>query len=157
MARVIPTVASDPKYNIWLQMLITAGIAPFAAIDIIREPDPQQKLRKLIALGVPAAKAAEMVEKMAPGSVKKAAGGLDKAIPGGIPGAGTLTDVAGFVSALTQRNTWLRVGEGVLGLLLIGIGVAALTRGTAVGSAIRKGVKTGASVVPAGKVAKGIK
>lgn len=65
----------------------------------------------------------------------------------GIPG---VTDVTGFLSALAQRNTWLRVGEGVLGLLLIGIGVAAVTRNTPLGSAIRSGVKA----TPAGKVTK---
>lgn len=71
----------------------------------------------------------------------------------GIPGSGVLTDVGGFLSALTQRNTWLRIGEGVLGLLLVGIGVAAITRGTPIGSAIRTGVKA----TPVGKVGKMLK
>lgn len=72
---------------------------------------------------------------------------------GSIPGVGTLTDINGFVSALTQRNTWLRIGEGILGLLLIGIGVAALTKGTPIGAAIRTGVQA----TPAGKVTKVLK
>ena len=70
-----------------------------------------------------------------------------------IPGVGALTDINGFVSALTQRNTWMRIGEGVLGLLLIGIGVAALTKGTPIGAAIRTGVKA----TPAGRVTKVLK
>jgi len=72
---------------------------------------------------------------------------------GSIPGVGQLTDINGFVSALTQRNTWLRIGEGLLGLLLIGIGVAALTKGTPIGAAIR----TGAQATPVGRVAKVLK
>lgn len=71
----------------------------------------------------------------------------------GLPGAGSLTDISGFVSALTQRNTWLRIGEGILGLLLVGIGIAAVTRGTPVGAAVRKA----ANVTPVGKVAKVLK
>lgn len=67
-----------------------------------------------------------------------------------VPGIPGVSDVTGFLSALAQRNTWLRVGEGVLGLLLIGIGVAAITRNTPLGSAIRAGVKA----TPAGKVTK---
>lgn len=72
--------------------------------------------------------------------------------PGNIPGVPDslkLTDLAGFVTALTQRNTWLRIGEAVLGLLLVGIGVAAVTRGTPIGSAIR--------ATPVGKAAKVLK
>lgn len=40
------------------------------------------------------------------------------------------SDLGGLVQALTQKATWLRIGEGALGLLLIGIGVAAMTRNT---------------------------
>lgn len=79
--------------------------------------------------------------------------GLSPGTIPGMPGTGTLTDLSGFLSALTQRNTWLRIGEGLLGLMLIGIGVAALTKGTPIGSAIRKGV----NVTPAGRVAKVLK
>lgn len=69
--------------------------------------------------------------------------------PGNIPGVPDslkLTDLAGFVTALTQKNTWLRVGEAVLGLILVAIGVAAVTKGTPIGSAIR--------ATPVGRVAK---
>lgn len=47
-------------------------------------------------------------------------------------------DVAGFLSALVQRNTWVRIGEGVLGLILIGIGIAAVTRSQPLGKAAIK-------------------
>jgi hypothetical protein len=81
----------------------------------------------------------------------KSVGDFGKAA--GAAGAGVLTDVSGFLSALTQRNTWLRVGEGVLGLLLVGIGIAAITRNTPIGSAIR----TGISATPVGRVSKVLK
>jgi hypothetical protein len=64
-----------------------------------------------------------------------------------LPGSGVLTDLPGFLSALTQRNTWLRVGEGFLGLILIGIGVFAITRSQPIGKAA---IKTASTV---GKVA----
>lgn len=67
---------------------------------------------------------------------------------------GTLTDISGLATALTQRNTWLRIGEGALGVLLIGIGVMALTRNTPVGQAVKTGVGVASNVVPAGKIAK---
>jgi hypothetical protein len=44
----------------------------------------------------------------------------------------------GFLKTLTSRELWIRVAEGVLGLLLILVAVAELTKGTAVSSAIKK-------------------
>ena len=73
--------------------------------------------------------------------------GLNQAVKD-IPGAGSLTDLSGFLSALTQRNTWLRIGEGLLGLILIGIGIAAVTRSTPVGKAAIKAAGTAAKVIP---------
>lgn len=58
-----------------------------------------------------------------------------------IPGVGALTNPLDWLKVLTDKNTWLRVGEALVGLLLIGIGVAAVTKGTPIGSAIRKGTK----------------
>lgn len=49
------------------------------------------------------------------------------------PIANSLNGVDGFVNALQDKNTWIRVGEVVLGLLLVAIGLAKLTEGTAVG------------------------
>lgn len=46
-----------------------------------------------------------------------------------------LTDLNGFVSTLTQRATWIRIGEGVLGVILIAVGVMAMTRSSSVGQA----------------------
>lgn len=60
---------------------------------------------------------------------------------GSLPGGGALTDLSGFLSALTERNTWIRVGEGLLGLILIGIGIAAVTRSNPVA---QRAVKTAA-------------
>ena len=80
-----------------------------------------------------------------PASVGSIGESLDATLPS--------LDITGFLSTLTNRNTWLRVGEAVLGLLLVGIGVAAITKGTAIGSAIRTGVKA----TPVGKVAKVLK
>jgi hypothetical protein len=72
--------------------------------------------------------------------VADAAGAASTIIPG-------VKEIGEFFNALTQGNTWIRVGEGALGLLLLVVGVAAITRGTPIGSAIR----TGAKAMPAGK------
>jgi hypothetical protein len=58
-----------------------------------------------------------------------------------------LAGIAGVLSTLTQRSTWLRIAEGLLGLTLVGIGVLAITRSTPAGKAIESGVKTAAKVV----------
>lgn len=52
-------------------------------------------------------------------------------------------DVAGFVSALSNPNTWLRVAEVVVGLLLVGVGVNAMLKGAPVNAA-KKTAKAGA-------------
>jgi hypothetical protein len=56
-----------------------------------------------------------------------------------------LAGIAGILSTLTSPNTWLRVGEGILGLLLLTVGVVAITKSTPVGKAVTN---------TAGKVAK---
>jgi hypothetical protein len=49
-----------------------------------------------------------------------------------------VTSVANFLSDLTSRNTLQRLAEGTIGILLIVVGVAKLTEGTAVGTALKK-------------------
>lgn len=49
----------------------------------------------------------------------------------GLPGVkNPLGTLSGFLAALENKNTWLRVGEVALGLILIGVGIAKIT-GTA--------------------------
>lgn len=59
--------------------------------------------------------------------------------------------IGDFFSRLTQGNTWVRVGEVIAGLLLLYVGVNALGRDTAVGSAVHSATNTAkkaAMVVP---------
>ncbi len=79
-------------------------------------------------------------------------GALGNVITGGLSGAvgatGTaLTDLSGFVSALSQKATWVRIGEGVLGLVMIAIGLTMISKGTAVGNAAGTAVKTATKVI----------
>lgn len=46
--------------------------------------------------------------------------------------------VAGFLSKINDRGTWIRLAEGMVGLLLILVSVAKLAEGTAIGTAIKK-------------------
>lgn len=56
-------------------------------------------------------------------------------------------DVGGFLSALTNKNTWLRVAEVSIGVLLLVVGLVKLTNAASVVS----------SATPAGKVIKALK
>jgi len=53
---------------------------------------------------------------------------------------GALTDINGFLSRLTQRNTWIRVGEILLGVVLIAVGVARMTNAVSAATKIAKAV-----------------
>lgn len=79
------------------------------------------------------------------GGIANATTGAENAGANALP---TLTDINGFVSALSQRQTWLRIGEGLLGLILIAVGVMAITKSSSVGQAATR---------TAGKAAKFIK
>ncbi len=49
-----------------------------------------------------------------------------------------LSTIGGFFSSLSQANTWLRIGEFLLGAGLIYVGLSHLMAGTAAGTAIKK-------------------
>lgn len=100
---------------------------------------------------------------------KKLANGIAKGVAGslsGIPNAAAATakvgqnvgaavgaglaqtfDMGSLVSALTNKNTWLRIGEGVMGLMLIAIGVGIMAKSSSVGSAIKPVAKTATKVL----------
>lgn len=53
--------------------------------------------------------------------------------------AGKLTGlnaIGDFFSRLTQSNTWLRIGEGVLGIILIAVGIARMTHAVPIATKI---------------------
>lgn len=56
-----------------------------------------------------------------------------------IPG---LAQIGDFFSRLTEANTWLRIGEGILGIVLIAIGIARLTNAVPAATAIASKVGT---------------
>jgi hypothetical protein len=68
-------------------------------------------------------------------------------VPNPLTGINAIGDLA---HRLTESATWIRVGEFAAGALLLYIGLNALTRGTAVGSAVqsaKSGVKDAASAI----------
>jgi hypothetical protein len=69
----------------------------------------------------------------------------DITTPGGVWGAlmqsSGLGAVGEFVKGLGQASTWLRIGEGVLGLVLIAVGVARITNAVPVATKIAKAVR----------------
>lgn len=58
-----------------------------------------------------------------------------------IPG---LTDIANFFDKLGEANTWVRVGEVVLGLVLIAAGIAKITHAVPVATEVAKAAGTAA-------------
>lgn len=78
-------------------------------------------------------------------------------LPGGVAGDigqglhstfSPLGGIASTLSALGQANTWIRIGEAVVGIVLIGIGISAITKSTPIGASIKSGVTKVAKVVP---------
>jgi len=68
-----------------------------------------------------------------------------------IGGIGAIGD---FFNRLTQKNTWVRVGEVLAGLLLVWVGLSAMTKDTAAAAPIRqtkKAVGKAASLTPPGR------
>jgi hypothetical protein len=68
----------------------------------------------------------------------KAANTATSAATGGLTGLAAIGD---FFSRLTQASTWLRIGEGILGLLLIAVGTARMTHAVPAAAQIAKAVK----------------
>jgi hypothetical protein len=69
----------------------------------------------------------------APGAVSQATQAVTNAVPG-------LSQIGTFFSDLGQANTWIRVAEVILGVALIGIGIAHITK---VDNVVSKAVKIG--------------
>lgn len=61
-------------------------------------------------------------------------GSLAQDASSAIPGLSALTS---GLSALTSRGLWIRIAEGVLGLLLIVVAIGELAKGTPVGKAAK--------------------
>ena len=62
-------------------------------------------------------------------------------------GLASAFDMSGLISAIVNKNTWLRIGEGLIGIILLGIGVSIVAKSTSVGKSVTKVAKTTAKVV----------
>lgn len=60
--------------------------------------------------------------------------------------SGATTDVGDFLSRLTSPQTWIRVAEVVLGLLLIAVGIAKLTNAIPAATKVAKTVGVAAAL-----------
>lgn len=77
--------------------------------------------------------------------LRNAAGSAGPALGNAVSIPNPLAAVGDFLSRLTQANTWIRVGEVLLGIVLLAVGVARLTNAV---PAATKIAKTAAKVVP---------
>jgi hypothetical protein len=86
-------------------------------------------------------------------TVSTEAGGIEGAALGAAHAAGYLSNpldylksVAGFFEDLASGNLWLRIGEVVLGLILIAVGVAELTHAVPIATQVARTVGATAAV-----------
>jgi hypothetical protein len=108
----------------------------------VRKTDPSGAAVLSAFFADPAAQRA-MLDKVAP--IKTPGENLNDIAHPDLSGLNPVSGIASVLSTLTNANTWLRVGEGILGLLLITVGVVAITKSTSAGKALAS---------TAGKVAK---
>jgi hypothetical protein len=90
-----------------------------------------------------AATAAADAQNAGQAGLNKAAGAAASAASS-IPGLGGLASVGQFFDRLTEGNTWIRVGEVLLGLALVVVGTAKLFGNTSIGKTATKAAKLGA-------------
>lgn len=102
----------------------------------------QGKDEKAVAAGI----LKGLTKDTSPGTPDAIAGALDAVQNNFIPG---VMEIGQFFNALSKPATWLRVAEAILGIGLLGLGIAAITKGTPIGSAIR--------ATPVSKVSKLVK
>lgn len=86
-------------------------------------------------------------------AVSTEVGGVEGAARGAAQAAGFLTspldylkDIAGFFDDLTSGNLWLRIGQVVVGLILIAVGVAELTHAVPIATHVARTVGATAAV-----------
>lgn len=72
------------------------------------------------------------------GAVKSTAQAAANAVSNPLAGLASIGD---FFARLTQASTWLRLGEGILGIILIAVGVARMTHAVPVATKIAKAIK----------------
>lgn len=63
-------------------------------------------------------------------------------------GLASAFDMSSLISAIVNKNTWLRIGEGLMGILLLGIGISIMAKSTSVGRSTIKAGKAVRKVVP---------
>lgn len=62
-------------------------------------------------------------------------------------GLASAFDMSSLISAVLNKNLWLRLGEGAIGILLLGIGVSIMAKSSSVGSATIRAGKTAGKLV----------
>lgn len=63
------------------------------------------------------------------------------AAAGSLPGLSGVAAIGDFFNRLGQASTWIRVGEVVLGLILLAVGIAKITNAVPIATKVAKAIK----------------
>jgi hypothetical protein len=134
--------ATAPTYDYFYGTQAAAKAKAATAVEVTTQP----------AISGPFATEAQAKAAVASGSAKTPAVTVNPLTANGVSITNPLDyleDVGDFFHRLTEAATWERVGEVAVGVLLLYIGVKALTQNTAVGTASKK---TSSAATTAAKV-----
>lgn len=141
-----PGAAGPPWWNIWTLASPLAGEIVAHTIQSATPPvqGGQWHGTQIYTVNGPYATKADALKALgqnqgpAPGST-----GPQDTPPGGSALAGA-AGVASFLGRLAQASTWIRVGQAVLGLILIAVGLARITHAVPVATTIANVAAKGA-------------
>lgn len=128
---------------------IVSSLTPSQLLNLSVQWTPKQSAKKPNATAMgpyptqAAAKAAADSQNAGQAGLNKAAGAAADATASAT-GLGGIASIGQFFDRLTEGNTWIRVGEVLLGLALVVVGTAKLFGNTAVGKTATKAAKLGA-------------
>ena len=118
---------SDPNYK----TLQSGGVIDWTGQPLVKWKGPFATEAE--------AKAAQNPKQQSPNPASDLATAAKNASGGPLAGLAAIGD---FFQRLTQANTWVRIGEGILGLILLAVGVARITHAVPVATKVAKAVGT---------------
>lgn len=134
--------ATTPTYDYYYGSQAGAKAKAATAVEVTTQP----------AITGPFATEAQAKASVASGQASTPAVTANPLTANGVSITNPLNDIGDFFHRLTEAATWERVGEVAVGVILLYIGVKALTQDTAVAKSAKSGSSTGKKIIEALKV-----